>query len=57
MKNKVGRPAKDGIKMGFLIEKNLANEFNEFCDKSARNKTKTVEQALREYMDKYRVQF
>ena len=52
-KRGVGRPAKKCIRRGFSIEESLSDRFDEFCDKTGRNKTRIVELALEEYMNNH----
>ena len=49
-----GRTPKDGIKRTFYIAKDIMEQFDDFCEKTARNKTKVVEVALLEYMEKHK---
>lgn len=53
VKKSAGRPAKDGVRHSFLIERELSEALDEFCEKTARSKTKVVEAAIKEYMDKH----
>ena len=50
----MARPSKDGSKRSFYLDKELEKEFEVFCEKTGRTKTKVVELALREYMDKHK---
>lgn len=49
-----GRVPKDGIKKTFYIKKDIVEQFESFCEKTARSKTKVVEVALVEYMEKHK---
>lgn len=53
VKKSAGRPAKDGVRRSFLIERELSEALDEFCEKTARSKTKVVEAAIKEYMEKH----
>ena len=52
-KGKVGRPAKEHVKVSYTLDKALAERFAEFCERTDRTKTRVIESALEEYMDKY----
>lgn len=47
------RPKKDGIKVSYVIEKTLMEEFEKFCEETGRTKTKAVEMAIREFLDSH----
>ena len=51
---KIPREAKEGIKVNYNLEKQLVDELNEFCDKTGRTKTKVVEMAIRDFLDKHK---
>lgn len=52
-KKTVGRPAKESARRSFSIALDLSDRFDEFCDKTGRNKTRIVELALEEYMNNH----
>ena len=53
VKKSAGRPAKDGVRHSFLIERELSENLEKFCEQTARSKTKVVEAAIKEYMEKH----
>ena len=50
---KPGRPPKEHVKVSYTLDKNLAERFADFCARTDRTKTRVIESALEEYMDKY----
>ena len=47
-------PAKDGVKTNFLMEKTIAEELKEYCERTGRTKTKVIEIAVKEFLEKHR---
>ena len=47
-------PAKDGVKTNFLMEKKIAEDLKEYCERTGRTKTKVIEMAVREYLDRHK---
>ena len=47
-------PAKDGVKTNFLMEKKIAEDLKEYCERTGRTKTKVIEMAVREYRDRHK---
>ena len=52
--NVMAREAKDGIKQNFFLEKSLVEDLQDFCERTGRTKTKVVEIAIKEYLDKHK---
>ena len=50
----MAREIKDGIKENYYLEKALVDDLTEFCKRTGRTKTKVVEIALKEYLEKHR---
>ena len=50
----MAREAKDGIKQNFFLEKSLVEDLQDFCERTGRTKTKVVEIAIKEYLDKHK---
>lgn len=49
----MARETKDGIKTNYYLDKKLVHDLKAFCDRTGRTKTKVVEIAIREYLDKH----
>ena len=47
-------PAKDGVKTNFLMEKKIAEDLKEYCERTGRTKTKVIEMAVRDYLDRHK---
>lgn len=47
-------PSKDGVKTNFLMEKKIAEELREYCEKTGRTKTKAIEMALEEFLEHHK---
>ena len=47
-------PAKDGVKTNFLMERSIADRLKEYCDKTGRTKTKVIEMALTEFLERHK---
>lgn len=45
---------KDGIKCNYYLEKKLVESLDAFCEKTGRTKTKVVEIAIAEYLNKHK---
>ena len=50
----MARAPKDGMKSNFYLEKSLVEDLNKFCDRTGRTKTKVVEIAIKEYLEKHK---
>lgn len=46
-------PAKDGVKTNFLMEKKISEKLKEYCEKTGRTKTKVIEMALKEFLERH----
>lgn len=49
----MARPAKEGVKRSFLIEKELSERLDKFCYDTARTRTRVVEIAIEEYLERH----
>lgn len=47
-------PAKDGVKTNFLMEKKIAEDLKDYCERTGRTKTKVIEMALTEYLERHK---
>jgi len=47
-------PSKDGVKTNFLMERSIAEKLKEYCERSGRTKTKVIEMALKEFLEKHK---
>jgi len=50
----MSRVKKDGTKATYYLETALIEALEEFCDKTGRTKTKVVEIAIKEYLEKHK---
>lgn len=50
----MARPKKEGVKVSYVLEKDVAEALDAFCKDTCRNKTKVVEMAIQEYIDKHK---
>ena len=50
----MSRETKDGIRHNFIIEKGISEELVDFCKRTGRTKTKVVEIAIKEYLEKHK---
>ncbi len=50
-------PAKDGVKTNFLMEKKIAEKLKEYCEKTGRTKTKAIEMAVKEFLERHEEEF
>ena len=49
----MAREVKDGVRHNFIIEKEISEELVDFCKRTGRTKTKVVEIAIKEYLEKH----
>ena len=47
-------PTKDGVKTNFIMEKTIADALKEYCERTGRTKTKAIEMALQEYLERHK---
>ena len=52
----MARQKKDGTKVTYVIENTLLEEMEKFCEETGRTKTKVVEMAIREFLEKHKEQ-
>lgn len=50
----MSREIKDGIRHNFIIEKTISDELVEFCKRTGRTKTKVVEIAIKEFLERHK---
>ena len=48
------REVKDGVRHNFIIEKAISEELVDFCKRTGRTKTKVVEIAIKEYLERHK---
>jgi len=53
-KNNVGRPPKDCIKVSYTLDRQVAERLDNFCVSTGRTKTKVVELAIDEFIEKHK---
>ena len=46
----MARPKKEGVKVSYVLEKNIAEALDKFCDETGRTKTKVVEMAIKAFI-------
>lgn len=46
------RPAKDSVKVSYTLDREIAKRLEQFCEETGRTKTKVVEMAIQEFIDK-----
>ena len=46
-------PSKDGVKTNFLLEKSIAESLKAYCERTGRTKTKAIEMALKEFLERH----
>lgn len=49
---RTGRPRKDAIKISLRMEREIAEMLNRFCADTARQKTRVIELAVKDYIEK-----
>lgn len=49
----MARELKDGVRETYYLEKELAEKLKNFCEATGRTKTKVVEFAIRDYLEKH----
>ena len=50
----MANPRKDGIKVSFVLEREIMEATEKFCDDTGRTKTKVIEMALKEFLEKHK---
>lgn len=50
---RTGRPKKDAIKISLRMEREIAEMLEKFCSDTARTKTRVMELAVKEYIEKH----
>jgi len=45
---------KDGVRTNFFLEREVLESLNEFCERTGRTKTKVVEIALKEFLERHK---
>lgn len=51
--SKMGRPKKDGVKVNFYLDKELMEKLEEYSEETGRTKTKVLEMAIKEFLEKH----
>lgn len=49
----MAREKKDIVKVNYSMDRSVAEALDEFCEKTARTKTKVVELAIKEYIERH----
>ena len=50
----MAKEKKDGVKVNYMLERDLAESLDEFCERTGRTRTKVVEMAIRDYLEKHK---
>lgn len=50
----MAKEKKEGVRTNYYLEKQIVDELDEFCERTGRTKTKVVEIALKEYLEKHK---
>ena len=50
----MAKEKKDIVKVNYSMERSVAEALDEFCEKTARTKTKVVELAIKEYLERHK---
>ena len=50
----MSREVKDGVRHNFIIEKDISEELVDFCKRTGRTKTKVVEIAIKEFLERHK---
>lgn len=50
----MARPKKEGVKVSYVLEKQVAEALDKFCDETGRSKTKVIEMAVKEFIEKHK---
>lgn len=45
---------KDGVRTHFYLERDISESLDDFCERTARTKTRVVELALKDYLEKHK---
>lgn len=45
---------KDGVRVNYYLEKQIIDALDEFCERTARTKTRVIEIALKEYLERHK---
>ena len=49
----MAREKKDGVRTNYYLEKKLIEKLDAFCKRTGRTKTKVVEIAIKEYLERH----
>lgn len=49
----MGRPSKECVRVSYSLDKQIADSLDRFCNDTGRTKTKVVEMAITEFIEKY----
>jgi predicted transcriptional regulator len=52
----MAREKRDATKVSYMIDNELLNQLENFCERTGRTKTKVIEIALRQFLDKHKEQ-
>lgn len=50
----MAKPTKDGVKVSYVLDRETAEMLNQFCNETGRTKTKVVELAIKEFVEKHK---
>ena len=50
----MAKPTKDGVKVSYVLDRETAEMLDKFCDETGRTKTKVVELAIQEFVEKHK---
>ena len=50
----MARPKKEGVKVSYVLEKQVAEALDKFCDETGRSKTKVIELAVKEFIENHK---
>lgn len=45
---------KDGVRVNYYLEKQIIDDLDKFCERTGRTKTKVVEIAIKEYLERHK---
>jgi len=50
----MAKEKKDGIKVNYVLEREIAEALDAFCERTGRTKTRVVEMAIKDFLERHK---